>query len=585
MRHSLTLLAAALPWLALAAPTAQGLRITVPPHASGDRVSLQVELTDAAAQQALQAAAATPSGVLRATSTNGSYTAQKVASLAASAQGGASVLAFDQSGSFAPYWTKSIQLARAWAAAQPSIGARTTDFFAFGKTKIGCGMAPGEDATTCLSRFETLRASQAMTRLKSYIQDAVKHAALRKPLSSGGSREVIVFTDAGDESDTLSVDALADEAHALGVQVHVVCFAGTARTPAQAGRLDDMKKLAGATGGRYLQVEDYPNPDAEMRALAQSATNRFDLEFSTCGAPSTAQQDTLNVELGPNGQRLAWAQDVPFKHAGHADAARACPPPAPAVDPAAAAAQPPAPPAKAPGPIWPYLLAAALVLAGLIIWAVRRGNAAQEAAITASEAPPPAPAPLEAAPAPAAPALTAADPLVQGLPETHLRLVSAPPGSNVLTVYRIHKSPFTVGTDPSCDLRLAVGQVSSNHARLELFKAGKVFITDLTSTNGTYVDGLQLTPQQRRPLQPGEKVSFSRQLTFVLEQPAPGSNPHPVQAAAQPSADGRLSARTVFSPAGTPAAGSAPSQGSSSGEGGNARPSAKTIFSPAGDKK
>jgi hypothetical protein len=586
MRLHLTLLAAALPCLAFAAPASQGLLVTAPPYASGDRVRLQVELTDAAAQQSLQGSAGSPSSALRASASNGSFTAQKVTSLAAAAQGGASVLAFDQSGSFAPYWAKSIQLARTWAAAQPGIGARTLHFFAFGKTRVDCGLAPGEDATTCLSRFETLRASQSITRLKSYIQDAVRHASQRKPLASGGSREVIVFTDAGDESTTLTVDALAEEAHSLGVRVHVVCFAGAARSTAQATRLDDMKKLALATGGRYLQVEDLPNPEAELRALAQSSANLFELEFSTCGAPSSAQADTLNLDVGPSGQRLAWAKDLPFKHAGHPDAAKACPAPAAAPEPAAATApQQPGttPPAK--GSIWPYLVIGALLLAGLIAWALRRANKTPEVPVAPLAPAPPPPAALEAPPPPVAAAPTVADPLVQGLPETHLRLVSAPPGGNVLAVYRIHKSPFTVGTEAGSDLRLSVGQVSSTHARLELFKAGKVFITDLGSTNGTYVDGLQLTPQQRRPLQPGDRVSFSRQVTFVLEQPAAGATPQPqVQAAAAGApADGRLSPRTVFSPAGTPAAGSNAAKGSN--EDGNARPSAKTIFSPAGDKK
>jgi serine phosphatase RsbU (regulator of sigma subunit) len=51
--------------------------------------------------------------------------------------------------------------------------------------------------------------------------------------------------------------------------------------------------------------------------------------------------------------------------------------------------------------------------------------------------------------------------------------------------------PITIGRDPSCDMALASPDVSRRHCRLHLV-AGEVFVTDLRSTNGTYVDGKRI---------------------------------------------------------------------------------------------
>lgn len=56
---------------------------------------------------------------------------------------------------------------------------------------------------------------------------------------------------------------------------------------------------------------------------------------------------------------------------------------------------------------------------------------------------------------------------------------------------RLDAEPVTVGRDPSCEMALASPDVSRRHCRLQLV-AGEVFVTDLRSTNGTYVDGKKI---------------------------------------------------------------------------------------------
>ncbi|WP_343210201.1 DUF6382 domain-containing protein [Anaerolentibacter hominis] len=56
--------------------------------------------------------------------------------------------------------------------------------------------------------------------------------------------------------------------------------------------------------------------------------------------------------------------------------------------------------------------------------------------------------------------------------------------------------------------------ISRQHAKLEE-EGGKLYITDLNSTNGTYVNGIRLTQQEKQLLQPGDQVLFAR-LEFRL---------------------------------------------------------------------
>jgi serine phosphatase RsbU (regulator of sigma subunit) len=56
---------------------------------------------------------------------------------------------------------------------------------------------------------------------------------------------------------------------------------------------------------------------------------------------------------------------------------------------------------------------------------------------------------------------------------------------------RLDENPLAIGRDGQCGLVLASPDVSRRHCRVDL-KGGEVIVTDLNSTNGTYVDGRRI---------------------------------------------------------------------------------------------
>src|SRR4051812_31598437 len=65
------------------------------------------------------------------------------------------------------------------------------------------------------------------------------------------------------------------------------------------------------------------------------------------------------------------------------------------------------------------------------------------------------------------------------------------------------KNEINVGRVQGNDLILAKGNVSKHHARI-LFRDGRLIVTDLKSSNGTYVNGRKIT--QATIVRPGDKV-------------------------------------------------------------------------------
>src|SRR5438552_9770114 len=72
------------------------------------------------------------------------------------------------------------------------------------------------------------------------------------------------------------------------------------------------------------------------------------------------------------------------------------------------------------------------------------------------------------------------------------------------------KNEINVGRVQGNDLMLPKGNVSKHHARL-LFRDGRFIVTDLKSTNGTYVNGRKIT--QATIVREGDKVYIG---DFVL---------------------------------------------------------------------
>ena len=77
-------------------------------------------------------------------------------------------------------------------------------------------------------------------------------------------------------------------------------------------------------------------------------------------------------------------------------------------------------------------------------------------------------------------------------------------------VLRLNGAKSVVGRVSSSAVNLAVGvaTVSSAHAMVDLTPDGKVRVTELTSTNGTYIDGEELLPGIPQELTEGGEVIF-----------------------------------------------------------------------------
>jgi hypothetical protein len=303
-----------------------GLTVLATPPASSGKMRLQVEVTDPALQQELRASGASPNRFHVVVDHAGAQVGA-VTRLADTREGRYTVLAFDQSGSFSAYWPRAFGLARAYADA---LGARprnhTVAVMTFGKSKTThCEATSASALGTCLDTTEQLGTQQPVTRLKFYIQEAMREAARKQPLSQGGSREVIVFTDAGEESNALSLQKLIGDARDLGVRLHLVVFSAGTTGKGAARRLDEMSRLATGTGGRYLQVEDVVSPEQELAGLVGALEHLYWLDVAFCGVKPRQTSDRLFVEALSGGNRVAWSDPVTFRQSAEGSATAACP--------------------------------------------------------------------------------------------------------------------------------------------------------------------------------------------------------------------------------------------------------------------
>lgn len=104
-----------------------------------------------------------------------------------------------------------------------------------------------------------------------------------------------------------------------------------------------------------------------------------------------------------------------------------------------------------------------------------------------------------------------------------------------LTVYFPEDSPtthefvdnkLTIGRLGDNDIAVDQGSVSSHHAQI-LDQNGTVVLTDLGSTNGTFVNGEQVTGE--RQLQDGDEVYFGTMRAVFSEEPPAGQPEAEVQ--------------------------------------------------------
>ncbi len=112
----------------------------------------------------------------------------------------------------------------------------------------------------------------------------------------------------------------------------------------------------------------------------------------------------------------------------------------------------------------------------------------------------------------------------------------------------------TIGRDPSSDICLTLDYLSRKHVSLEP-KNGKLFIEDLNSSNGTFVNGQRI---EKAELKPGDKIKLDL-LTFEVRGPSEktASDPHQtimrtVPAAKAPTKPAKPSAQPSAKPSAKP---------------------------------
>ncbi len=74
---------------------------------------------------------------------------------------------------------------------------------------------------------------------------------------------------------------------------------------------------------------------------------------------------------------------------------------------------------------------------------------------------------------------------------------------------KIRKTPFFIGkNNEKSDAVITAGEISRVHAKIVVEEDG-VFVIDQESTNGTYVNGKQLVPWERRKVCADDEIAFS----------------------------------------------------------------------------
>lgn len=82
----------------------------------------------------------------------------------------------------------------------------------------------------------------------------------------------------------------------------------------------------------------------------------------------------------------------------------------------------------------------------------------------------------------------------------------------------LHEGDNLVGraeTSVKCDVPVAHGTTSTRHATISC-QNGQMVLSDMKSTNGTYVNGRRIEPNVPTPLNDGDKVRFGGYTVYVV---------------------------------------------------------------------
>ena len=98
----------------------------------------------------------------------------------------------------------------------------------------------------------------------------------------------------------------------------------------------------------------------------------------------------------------------------------------------------------------------------------------------------------------------------EDIQKTYLELasISASGGPNIV----MDSTPFTIGRDATCDYAMDNPEVSGHHLRLEFREEDRIcFVTDLNSTNFTYLNTERLPANTPRSLHQGDILQIANE--------------------------------------------------------------------------
>ncbi|MCB0020790.1 MAG: FHA domain-containing protein, partial [Anaerolineales bacterium] len=91
-------------------------------------------------------------------------------------------------------------------------------------------------------------------------------------------------------------------------------------------------------------------------------------------------------------------------------------------------------------------------------------------------------------------------------------------------IYPLTKRVTVIGRDPAADIAINANFISRRHMRVGV-QNDVVFIEDLGSSNGTYVNGKRIPSKQVVVLEHGDQLGVGPEVSFLVEAPAPQAEP------------------------------------------------------------
>ena len=370
---------------------------------------------------------------------------------------------------------------------------------------------------------------------KTRLHDAIAGALATLRAEGEGRKRILVASDGKDEGSTLSAKRLVELAQQPPtIPIDALSFGALAP-----GESESLSLLAGATGGRFIQVTDPSRFGPAVRTLlaGNAPAPLYDVVFSYPASTDDRQAESVTLVYAAEG-RPAVRQPLGITVAAQAQAQTEAPVVAPPPDTKSDQTQPT--PVEEPGffaklmrwlrglpqLVWWIAIALAVLLLALA-WRMR---ARKDAPIVQ---PPPPPPPGDATvvvrpptqPQPAPPRRSAtvvgfAWPAPRpGQPTAILRGVS---GVLRGQQYQVDKAAYRLGCAPDNDLVIVGDDFASGHHALLRYEANALYVEDRGSTNGSRLNGAAFK-SATRSLSPGDELQFGHTTLEVLSAGSAGA--------------------------------------------------------------